>query len=90
MTKFFRKINHKPDNILIQGIRFVGWTTVQQNIDLRKRKVNFISIIEELESLNRIKMVTQEKVFISSISALRRDIGLTVSLKPCPNSCSFG
>ena len=84
------KINHKLDNILIQGIRFVGWTTVQQNIDLRKRKVNFISIIEELESLNRIKMVTQEKVFISSISALHRDIGLTVSLKPCPNSCSFG
>ena len=51
--------------MLIQSIGLVWWVTVQQNIDLNlwypieSKKVNLVNIIEEFESLSRIKMTTQ-------------------------------
>ena len=46
---------------------------------LEKTRVNSIKFIEELLSLRRIKMATQEEVFITE------HIGLIVSSKPCLN-----
>ena len=63
--QIFKKINCKVDNMLIQSIGLVWWVTVQQNIDLNlwylieSKKVNLVNIIEEFESLSRIKMTTQ-------------------------------
>ena len=47
------------------------------------------NIIEEFESLNRIKMATQIGVSVSSFSALHPQIGLTISPNPCLNLCLF-
>ena len=62
---FFKKINYRLDNFLIQSIKGILGGLPYNRIltcSLIPIKVNFVNIIEELKTLSKIKMTTQEEV----------------------------